>query len=207
MPVDNAETPDLKATPRRRTTAKAAVLGAALLAVVAALLLAFNVREWRSRLSGRVSSPSIRSLAVLPLSNLTGDPQQDYFADGMTDALITDLAKIHELKVISRTSMMQFKGTQKPLPEIARALGVDGILEGSVQRSSERVRITVQLIHAPSDTHVWSESYERDARDVLSLQADIARAVAREVKIALTPAESSRVIRPAPSTLRPTNCT
>ena len=179
--------------PKRRYAVPVLVSGLALLALMAALA-AYDAGSLRRRLWGHTAEPPIRSLAVLPLSNLTGDPQQDYFADGMTDALITDLAKIRELKVISRTSVMPFRDSKKPLPEVARALGVDGILEGSVQRSSERVRITVQLIHAPSDTHVWSESYERDARDVLSLQADIAQAVAREVKVALTPAESSRVI-------------
>jgi TolB-like protein/Tfp pilus assembly protein PilF len=147
---------------------------------------------------GRPADPAIRSLAVLPLSNLTGDPQQEYFADGMTDALITDLAKIHGVKVISRTSVMQFKNVQKPLPEIARALGVDGIVEGSVQRSGERVRVTAQLIRAATDTHLWSESYERDTRDVLSLQGEIARDVAREIKLALTSEESSHLSRPRP---------
>jgi len=179
----------------RRVVTRAAVLGGALLAVVVALL-AFSA--WRNRVSGRASEPPIRSLAVLPLSNLSGDPQQDYFADGMTDALITDLAKVKELKVISRTSVMQFKDAKKPLPEVARALGVDGILEGSVQRSGGRVRITVQLIRAPSDTHLWAESYERDTPDVLSLQGEIAHDVAREIKVALTPDESTHLIHARP---------
>jgi TolB-like protein/DNA-binding winged helix-turn-helix (wHTH) protein/Flp pilus assembly protein TadD len=193
-PVDNARTPELepRPTPSRRTATTAIVLTVALLAVFAALL-AFNVGGWRSRVWGDAGSPPIRSLAVLPLSNLSGDPQQDYFADGMTDALITDLAKIRGLKVISRTSVMQFKDVKKPLPEVARTLGVDGILEGSVQRANGRVRITAQLIRAPTDTHLWAQSYERDARDVLALQAEIAHAVAREIKVALAPAEAQRV--------------
>jgi TolB-like protein/Tfp pilus assembly protein PilF len=135
----------------------------------------------------------IRALAVLPLANLTGDPQQDYFADGMTDALITDLAKIRSVKVISRTSAMQFKDVKKPLPEIARALGVDVVLEGSVQRSGGRVRITAQLIRGANDIHLWADSYEREAQDILSLQSEIAKAVAREINIALTPEESGRL--------------
>ena len=111
----------------------------------------------------------------------------------MTDALITDLAKLHAAKVISRTSVMRFKDVKRPLPEIAKDLGVDGILEGSVQRSVEHVRITVQLIHAPTDTHLWAESYERDARDVISLEGEIAQAIAREIKVVLTPEESSQL--------------
>jgi TolB-like protein/DNA-binding winged helix-turn-helix (wHTH) protein/Flp pilus assembly protein TadD len=197
VPVDRARTPELQQTPWRRTATTAVVLGAAVLAVVAALL-AFNVGGWRSRVWGNAGGPPIRSLAVLPLSNLSGDPQQDYFADGMTDALITDLAKIRGLRVISRTSVMQFKDVKKPLPEVARTLGVDGILEGSVQRSAGRVRITAQLIRAPTDTHLWSESYERDARDVLALQAEIAQAVAREIKVTLTPEESTHLSRARP---------
>lgn len=193
VPTDGSKNPEDAARPKRPYVAPILVSALALLALMAALA-AYDVGGLRRQLRGSTPGPTIRSLAVLPLSNLTGDPQQDYFADGMTDALITDLAKIRELKVISRTSVMRFKDTKKPLPEIARTLGVDGIVEGSVQRSGERVRITVQVIHAPTDTHVWSESYERDARDVLSLQAAIAQAVALEVKVALNPAESSRVV-------------
>ena len=196
-PVEAAPAPESVAKPvgSRRVATTAAVLGVALLAVVVALL-AFSA--WRNRVSGRASEPPIRSLAVLPLSNLSGDPQQDYFADGMTDALITDLAKVKELKVISRTSVMQFKDVKKPLPEVARELGVDGILEGSVQRSGGRVRITVQLIRAPSDTHLWAESYERDTHDILTLQGEIAQAVAREIKVTLAPEESTHLIRARP---------
>jgi TolB-like protein/DNA-binding winged helix-turn-helix (wHTH) protein/Tfp pilus assembly protein PilF len=193
-PVDGPRAPQPAS---RRTATTAVVLTVALLALFAALL-AFNVGGWRSRVWGDAGSPPIRSLAVLPLSNLTGDPQQDYFADGMTDALITDLAKIRSLKVISRTSVMQFKDVRKPLPEVARTLGVDAILEGSVQRSGEHVRITVQLIRAPTDTHLWAQSYERDTRDVLTLQGEVARAVAREINVALTPEESTHLSRPRP---------
>ena len=135
----------------------------------------------------------IQSVAVLPLGNLSGDPGHDYFADGMTEALITSLAKIKALRVISRTSAMQYKGARKSLPQIARELSVDAVIEGSVLRSGERVRITAQLIHAASDHHVWAESYERDFRDILSLQSEIARQVANQVRIILTPEERARL--------------
>jgi serine/threonine-protein kinase len=135
----------------------------------------------------------IKSLAVLPLENLSGDTAQDYFADGLTDALIGDLAKIGELRVISRTSSMHFKGTKKSLPEIAGELKVEAVVEGTVQRSGERVRIRVQLIHAASDRHLWAETYERDVRDVLDLQSEIAQAIAREVQIQTTPADEARL--------------
>jgi TolB-like protein len=108
-------------------------------------------------------------LAVLPLDNLTGDASQDYFADGMTDELITDLAQIRALRVISRTSVMAYKHVRKPLPEIARELNVDAVVEGTVLRSGEQVRITAQLIQAPADKHLWAESYEGNLRDTLAL--------------------------------------
>jgi TolB-like protein len=134
-------------------------------------------------------SEQIDSLAVLPLTNLSGDPEQEYFADGMTEALIAELAKLRELKVISRTSVMQYKGAQQPLPEIARALGVRGIVEGSVMQHADKIRITVQLIDGASDSNLWAESYTRDARDVLSLQSEVARGIASEIQIAVSPEE------------------
>ena len=137
----------------------------------------------------------IRSLAVLPMANLSGDPAQEYFADGMTETLIAGLAKVGELRVISRTSVMQYKGAHKPLPEIARELNVDAMVEGSVQRFGERVQITVQLIYARTDRHLWSETYDRDLRDVLSLQNEIARAVTEQIQIKLTPQEQIRLER------------
>jgi TolB-like protein/Tfp pilus assembly protein PilF len=130
---------------------------------------------------------------VLPLEYLSGDPDHDYFADSMTEALITSLAKIKALRIISRTSAMQYKGVRKSLPQIARELNVDAVIVGSVLRSGDRVRITAQLIHAGSDQHLWAESYERDFRDILSLQSEIARQVADEVKIILTPEERARL--------------
>ena len=124
-----------------------------------------------------VSSPgAIRSIAVLPLENLSGDPEQEYFTVGMTEALISDLAKIASLSVVSRTSVMQYAGARKPLPEIALELGADAVLEGSVLRVGQAVRVSVQLIDAPRDRHLWSGSYERDLRDILRLQSEVARA-------------------------------
>ena len=177
---------------RRRALIGLAVVGAVALIVLGGLW-AFRSIAGRSRVSGSAVDSPIQSLAVLPLANLSGDPQQDYFAEGMTDAVTTDLAKLHTVKVISRTSVMRFKDTKRPLPEIARALGVDGILEGSVQRFDGRVRITVQLIRGPTDAHLWAESYERDTRDILGLQGEIAQAIAREIKVVLTPEESSQL--------------
>src|SRR5581483_5966276 len=147
------------------------------------------------------SSARIQSVAVLPLQDHSSDREYEYFAEGMTEALITSLAKIKALRVISRTSAMQYKGARKPLPQIARELNVDAVIEGSVLRSGDRVRIAAQLIHAASDQHIWAESYERDFRDVLALQSEIARQVANEVRIALSPAEeqslrSTRRINP-----------
>ena len=135
----------------------------------------------------------VRSIAVLPLANLSADPEQEYFSDGMTEALITELAKISALKVISRTSAMRYKRTDKSLPEIANELGVDAIVEGSVLRAGERVRITGQLIEATTDQHLWAESYERDLGDILALQSEVACAIAREVKVKLTPEERIRL--------------
>jgi len=148
-----------------------------------------------------VAPGTIRSIAVLPLVNLSGDPAQEYFSDGLTEEMITTLSKISALKVISRTSVMQFKGTKKPVPEIASALRVDAVLEGSVRRAGQRVRITAQLISAATDTPMWAESYERDLRDVLALQSEVARAVAGEIRAALTPQEragltSARPVNP-----------
>jgi serine/threonine protein kinase/Tfp pilus assembly protein PilF len=148
-----------------------------------------NRRKRRSR---------IKSLVVLPLANLSADPEQEYFADGMTEALITNLAKISALKVISRTSAMSYKGTEKLLPEISRELSVDGVVEGSVLRAGERVRITAQLIRAATDEHLWAESYERDLRDILSLQSEVAQAIAREIKIKLSPGEQERMASTRP---------
>jgi eukaryotic-like serine/threonine-protein kinase len=152
--------------------------------------LAMNVGGWREHLLPS-KSPSIRSIAVLPLENLSHDQEQQYFVDGMTDALTTNLSKIGALRVISRTSAIRYKGTNKTLPEIARELNVDGVVEGSVLRSGNRVRITAELLHGPSDRHIWAESYERDLGDVLRLQSEVAQAIAQQVRIQLTPQQQA----------------
>lgn len=140
----------------------------------------------------------IEALAVLPLENLSHDPEQDYFAEGLTEALITSLAKISALRVISRTSVMQYKGVHRPLREIARELQVSGIVEGTVTRSGERVRISAQLIDACSDIHLWAESYDRDLRDILALQSEVAHAIAREVQVKVTPQEQAQLAHTHP---------
>lgn len=145
------------------------------------------------RTAKKAESSEIQALAVLPLRNLSGDPRQEYFADGMTEALITDLAKIGALRVISRTTAMHYKESDKSLKEIGRELKVDAIVEGSVLRSGDRVRITAQLVHLDTDRHLWAESYERHLSDILSLQGEVARSIAEEVRVQLTPHERSRL--------------
>jgi TolB-like protein len=144
------------------------------------------------------ASARIESLVVLPLENLSRDPEQEYFADGLTEALITHLAKISALRVVSRTTAMHYKGVHRPLPEIARELGVDAVVEGTVQRSGERVRISAQLLRAATDAHLWAEIYERDLRDVLALQLEVARAIANEIRVKLTPHEQEQLEQSRP---------
>ena len=139
---------------------------------------------------------SIRSLAVLPLENLSADPSQEYFSDGMTDELITELGQIGELRVISRTSAMTYKGAHKPLPQIAQELNVDAVVEGTVLRSGNRVRITAQLIRASTDKHLWAESYEVEMRDILALQKKVARSIAEQIRIKLNPIERTELNHP-----------
>ncbi|MFQ5927272.1 MAG: adenylate/guanylate cyclase domain-containing protein, partial [Terriglobia bacterium] len=167
-------------------------------ALIAIVLLA-GVGWWLFRGGTPIVAPGqITSLAVLPLENFMGDPEQEYFVDGMTEALITELSKIGALKVISRTSAMHYKDSDKPLPEIARELGVDAVVEGSVLRAGEEVRITAQLIHGTTDTHLWAKSYERDLRNILALQSEVAQAIADEIKLKLTPQEQARLARAQP---------
>ena len=160
-----------------------AITAAALTLVAAAVA----INEMRAS-----SMPTIRSIAVLPPENLSGDSTQQPFADGMHDALITELARYPGLSVISRTSVMQYRGTKKTVPEIARELNVDGVVEGSVLQEGGKVRMTAQLVHGPSDRHVWAESYRRDLRDILVLQSELAEAIAREVRVAATPPRRRR---------------
>lgn len=166
--------------------------------VLVLLLLIPIVRTLHFR--NRTSLP-IRSLAVLPLESLSGDASQDYFADGMTDELITDLSQISALRVISRTSVMPYKGVHKPLAQIARELNVDAVIEGTVLRSGNQVRITAQLIEAPADKHLWAHDYEGDLRDTLALQNQVARAIAENIRVSLNPQEdaalrSNKVVNP-----------
>jgi TolB-like protein/Tfp pilus assembly protein PilF len=167
--------------------------------VALALVLVFwlvrgDIGQWRHIL--RPATPvRIRSIAVLPLENLTGDAAQEYFVDGVTEAVITDLAQISSLKVISRTSIMRYKGTKKSLPDIGKELNVDGIVEGAVVRSGERVRVDAQLIEANTDRHIWASTYERNLGDVIALQNEVARAVANEVQAKLTPQEQAHLLR------------
>jgi serine/threonine protein kinase/tetratricopeptide (TPR) repeat protein len=163
--------------------------------LVAVLLVAvgLNLGGMRGWLRDTGERPRIGSLAVLPLENLSRDPEQEYFAEGMTDELITDLAKIGALRVISRTSVMQYKGTQKPIAQIAKELQVDAVIEGTVLRSGNRVRITAQLIAAPTERHVWAESYERDLSDVLFLQNEVARTIAQQIRAQLTPQQEAQL--------------
>jgi len=166
-----------------------AALCAGVVVSLLAILFALDVGGFRVRLLRRVKPVRIESLAVLPLANLSGDPGQDYLADGMTEELITALAKIGAVRVISHTSVIWFKGARPRggLVEIARQLKVDAVVEGSVQRYGDRVRVTAQLIEVKTDRHLWAESYERDFRDILALQAAIARAIADEVRAKVTP--------------------
>jgi TolB-like protein/DNA-binding winged helix-turn-helix (wHTH) protein/Flp pilus assembly protein TadD len=160
------------------------------LALVLLILIVWIFR-WRSRSPGNIlSSSSVRSLAVLPLENLSSN-SEDYFAEGMTDELITDLAQISALRVISRTSVMPYKGVRKPLPQIARELNVDAVVEGTVLHSGKQVRITAQLIRAPADKHLWAQSYEGDVSDTLALQKKVARAIVEQIRIKLTPQEDA----------------
>ena len=179
--------------PAKWSSAKSVGLGLGILASVIVLLIAFDIGHSRDRLLGRADAPHIESLAVLPLTNLSGDPQQEYFSDGMTEELITDLGKIAALRVISRTSVMQYKQTKKTLPTIAQELNVDAVVEGSVLRSGNRVRITAQLVQAKAERHLWAESYERDLSDILALQSEVARAIANEIKIKVTPQEQTHL--------------
>jgi len=179
---------------RRPWRARSVIVTLAVVLILAALAV------WFSR--SRTPAPAgIRSLVVLPLENLSGETSQDYFADGMTDELITDLAQISALRVISRTSAMVYKGARKPLPQIARELNVDAVVEGTVLRSGDQVRITAQLIQASDDKHLWAESYEGNVRETLALQNKVAAAIAEQIRIKLNPQEqaalkNARVVNP-----------
>jgi TolB-like protein/DNA-binding winged helix-turn-helix (wHTH) protein/Tfp pilus assembly protein PilF len=182
--VPQLPNPGLTVAPQRQWPTRRIILAVALVVSLAIL----SVFLFRSH--GHAPAP-IRSLAVLPLENLSGDASQKYFSDGMTDQLITDLAQISALKVISRTSVMVYEGARKPLPQIARELHVDAVVEGTVLRAGDQVRITAQLIDASTDKHLWSQSYEGELKDTLALQDRVARAIAEQIQINLTPREQA----------------
>ena len=183
---------------RKRHSLSVVGVGVAAALLVAALI-AWNFPGWRQWLSSRLStSPPIQSIAVLPLLNLSSDPDQQFFADGMTDELITNLAQIGSLRVISHTSAMAYWGTHKSAPQIARELGVDALVEGSVVRSGNKVRITAQLIYAASDRHLWARTYDRELSDVLTVQGEVAREIADSISLRLTPQERAQLSRSHP---------
>ena len=169
-----------------------------LTAAAALALFSAALVLYRGRSAKGTSQPHIKSLAVLPLKNLSADPTQEYLADGMTEALIGRLAEIHDLRVISRTSVMQYKDTKKALPEIAKTLGVDAIVEGSVIREGDRIRVHAQLIRAATDEHFWSEAYDGELRDVLTLESDVAQSIAQKVEVTITGKERARLTAARP---------
>ena len=194
-PTRDVDVTSSRLLPRGLTPGRLAILAT----LVGALILGGFIlaRYFRQRSTPAIST-EIKSLAVLPMVNLSGNPSEDYFADGMTDTLIAGLAKVGSLRVTSRTSVMQFKGSQKPLKEIARELNVDAIVEGSVQRFGDQVRINVQLIHAATDQHLLTQTYDRELRDILTLQNEVARAVTQKIQIKLTPQDQVRLARAVP---------
>jgi TolB-like protein/DNA-binding winged helix-turn-helix (wHTH) protein/Flp pilus assembly protein TadD len=181
-------------SPARRSRGRL-VFSALAVSVLLVVFAGLNVGKWWPRVSKGSARARIESIAVLPLENLSNDPSQEYFTDGMTDALITDLAQIRALRVISRTSAMHYKGAHKTLPEIAKELNVDAVLEGVVVRAGDRVRIDAQLIKADNDRHLWAKSYDRNLSDILGLQSEVASEIASEIQIKLTPQEQSRLAR------------
>lgn len=174
-----------------------ALIPVVLLFLIAGMCLGLNVGRWRDRLFRREVHPVIRSIAVLPLSSLSSDPSQQYFTAGVTDALITELSHVEGLRVISRTSVLPYGNPTRSLPQIAKQLNVDALVEGTVQRSGERMRITAQLIYAPADQHLWANNYERDTRDVLSIEEDVAKAISQEIRLQLTAQRPIKVNHPA----------
>src|SRR5438876_3420222 len=184
---------EAKSTSRLRLVRRAGSLGALAAIATSAVLVGLNVRGWRDRLLKSAPKPQIQAIAVLPLTNLSGDTEQEYFADGMTESLITELGKISSPRVISRQSVMQYKASKKSLPEIAGELKVDAVMEGTVVRSADRMRVTIHLSQAFPERQLWAQEYDRSIRDVLSLQGEIARAITDEIQVKLTPEERTRL--------------
>ena len=192
-PATTGESDQLEASKRPSSTWQPLWLRVGVGTAVAFAIAVFAWGIGRRRAGAGESHPSIRSVAVLPLANLSNDAEQEFFADGMTDELITNLAKVSALRVISRTSVMRYRNTQKPVAEIAKELGADAVIEGTVLRSGNSVRITVQLIQASTDRHLWAEEYQRDVHDVLALQGEVARAITAAVQVKLTPQQQFRL--------------
>ena len=191
LPVDAAG-----AASEIRKAAKGRVAAAAVTVAVAVIGVGFATWYWSQ--THATAAHSINSLAVLPLENLSGDPQQEYFAEGMSDEVTTELGKLGALRVISRTSAMRYKGTHKPLGQSARELNVDAVIEGTVLRSGDHVRITAQLVRASPEQHLWAESYEGDLSSVLTLQREVARAIANAIQVKLTPNEQEHLASSLP---------
>ncbi len=204
VPYEPTAPPPPKGLNRAHITRNYAVAQIAILLAGLALALAAGliwlVRE-RTTIQPASANGGVRSLAVLPLQNFSGNPEQDYLSDGMTEALIARLSAIHALRVISRTSAMQFKGTHKSAPAIAKELNVDALIEGSVLRSGDKIRVSVQLIRADTDEHLWSGTYDRELRDVLALQSDVTQGIARHIESAVTGAQRGSPV--APRTVAP----
>ena len=184
-----ARVAEAKPTRKSRSLIFPAAVGLLAIVGITAVLFAVNVHGGRDRLFVHAARPRIQALAILPLADLSGDSEQEYFADGMTEALITELGKTSIPRVISRQSVMQYKGSKKPLQEIARELNVDAVLEGAVERSGNRVRVRIHLDQVSPESQLWSKQYDRDIHDVLQVQDEIARTVADEIRVKLTPEE------------------
>ena len=184
--------PQPRPKPRLWNSWSGSLLGFAVAIAIAAVLIEANVYGLKHWLFGIKHSP-IHSLAVLPLANLTSDPKQDYFADEMTEELITQFSKLGDLKIISRTSVMQYKGSKKSLPKIASELHVDAVVEGAVQLSGDHVRVTAQLVNGATDEHIWAETYDRELSEVLLLQTEVAREIAKQIDLRLTPQQQERL--------------
>jgi TolB-like protein/DNA-binding winged helix-turn-helix (wHTH) protein len=188
-----AQAPPPSTPGRRQIDLRRALAFSGFVVVTFLFVFVYTIRHVRNAAAAKIEPSGLKSLVVLPLENLSGDKDQEYFADGMTDELIAHLAKIRSLRVISRTSAMEYKGTRKPLSEIARDLNVEAVVEGTVLRSGDRVRITAELVQVATDRHLWAETYESPMGDILTLQNQVATAIANEIRIELTPAEQQQL--------------
>jgi TolB-like protein/DNA-binding winged helix-turn-helix (wHTH) protein len=197
---DTSATPRPDSVPTNDRRRRLNLVGLGVVVLLVGALAGWKAPHFRRWLTEKSGPPPIHSLAVLPLQNLSGDPSQEYFADAMTEELITELSRIRALNVISRTSVMAYKQSNKSLPEIARELHADAIVEGSIVRSGDRVRVTAQLIYAAQDNNIWAQTYDRDLQDVLTLQSTVATTIANEIQVRVTPDVQSRL-----KSLRPVN--